>query len=286
MVGLGYEGLGAAFDVLNEHGLSISEHALRGVASYKPGNATGTRCANDLTAYLAGAFSTVASVREALPALAVLFAGPGDVSSPGSQWAIADGSGESIVVDYTDGRLQVFDNSGVGVMTNDPEWPWQVRNLDNYVGLSAGWPDGGRNISVVTPYGEVPTPPSHGQNLLGLPGDLSPPSRFVRAFFLRGYALRARPPASLDDALALASGLQNTNFIVTGANARADGERGFDYTQWTTLKVPSRGLYYYRTYEASQWRKIDLARLDFSAAATSRPSGAFAAVDVTSELGG
>ena len=59
---------------------------------------------------------------------------------------------------------------------------WHLRNLDNYVGLSAQWPSGGDGISVKTQVGMHPSANFHGLNLLGLPGDYSPASRFVRVF--------------------------------------------------------------------------------------------------------
>lgn len=269
---------------LNEAGLAISEHALRGVSSYEPHNATQTLCAPDLASWMASTFRTVADLRLALPSVAVLTNGPGTIASPGSQWAIMDAKGESIVVDHVGGTLHIYDNSAVGVLTNDPDYPWQVRNLNNYVGLATTWPTGGDGITVDTEFGNVPLAVGHGQNMLGLPGDLSPPARFVRTFFTRAYAVKARPPESLEDALVLTSGILNTQHIVQGFNAKLPSEPGYDYTQFGVMKVPSEYLFFYRTYEASQWRRVNLTALDFGRKGSSGPSGGFAAVDVTKEL--
>jgi len=248
-------------------------------------NVTHTICATDLALWIATEFMSVKDIIAALPSVSVLTSGSGTTSSPGAQWAIADSSGDSIVVDYVDGQLHVYNNSGVGVLTNDPPYDWQLRNLNNYVGLNMAWPSGNDGIRVDSDIGSVPVAVGHGQNMLGLPGDLSPPSRFVRTFFTRGYAVKANPPKSLDDALILASGVLNTQFIVKGMNARLPTEPGYDFTQFSTLKVPTTGLFYYRTYEDSQWRRINISAIDFGyASTTQRTSVGFGAIDITAEL--
>merc|ERR1712039_509972 len=101
----------------------------------------------------------------------------------------------------------------------------------------------------------------------------------------RGYAVKAKPPTSLDDALVLASGVLNTQFIVKGMNARLPTEPGYDFTQFSTLKVPSSGLFYYRTYEDSQWRRINISALDFrSARSPQHAAFGFGATDITADM--
>jgi len=271
---------------LNEAGLSVSTHALRGVGTYSPKSAITTRCAEDFSLWVASTFETVAALKEVLPYVAVLASGAGSTSNPGFQWAFADASGESVVLDYVGGTLHLHDNSGVGVMTNDPEYTWHLSNLNNYVGLGMSWPDANDNVTCDSEIGQVPVPVGHGQNLLGLPGDLSPPSRFVRTFFMRNYGLKAVPPQNADDALVLASGVLNAQTNVKGWNAPLPTEVGFDYTIYAVMKVPEKLLFYYRTYEDSSWRKIDLSKLDFTKTGeTKKSTMAFGALDVTEEIG-
>jgi len=54
-------------------------------------------------------------------------------------WAMADATGDSVVIEYLDGVLHVNNNT-VGVMTNDPDYQWHLYNLNNYVNLSPRWP--------------------------------------------------------------------------------------------------------------------------------------------------
>ena len=68
--------------------------------------------------------------------------------------------------------------SKVGVLTNSPEYPWHLVNLRNYVNLR---PEPAASVEL---GGEKLTPVGSGSGLLGIPGDYTPPSRFVRAAFL------------------------------------------------------------------------------------------------------
>merc|ERR1711976_646022 len=76
--------------------------------------------------------------------------------------------------------------------------------------------------------------------------------------------MKATPPADVDEALVLANGVLNSQYIVKGFNAKLPSEKGYDYTIFNTLKVPEERLIFYRTYEDSQWRRVNLTALDFS----------------------
>eukprot|EP00933_Yihiella_yeosuensis_P043004 TRINITY_DN376_c0_g1_i1.p1 TRINITY_DN376_c0_g1~~TRINITY_DN376_c0_g1_i1.p1 ORF type:complete len:381 (-),score=41.60 TRINITY_DN376_c0_g1_i1:429-1571(-) len=183
-------------------------------------------------------------------------------------WAITDSTSRSVVVEYIRGKRVVSENHP-RVMTNDPDLQWQWRNLNLYVNLSPDYPEQNKFLSVDTgnqAIGAIPRAIGHGWNLWGLPGDFSPPSRFVRLFYLRGYALRARAPKSLADAIVLGTALLNNVFIPFGTLA-PDPNIIFDhpeYTPYAVLKSSEKKVMLIRGYRNSQWRKIDLAKLDFS----------------------
>lgn len=177
------------------------------------------------------------------------------------------------MIEYTDGVLHVHNNT-VGVMTNDPPFDWHLRNLNNYVSIRRRWPVPGVQQHA-TEVGPVPQAVGHGANLLGLPGDATPAGRFVRLFYLREAA---RQPQSVEDALVLAQSLVNTVFIIDGTVAEAKPlETGYDRTMWATLKVPSRGSIFVRSYSSMQWQEVKLSELDLSPGAPVRllplPSG-------------
>jgi len=71
-------------------------------------------------------------------------------------------------------------------------------------------------------------------------------------------------PRSLDQSIVIATGVLNAMHINQGFNAPTQKETGYDYTQFATLKVPSRKVMYFRTYEDMHWRQIDVGALDFS----------------------
>lgn len=81
--------------------------------------------------------------------------------------------GNSLVIEHVEGELKVYDNL-IGVMTNSPTFDWHLTNLRNYVSLSPN------NPRPVTVEGVKGTGFGQGGGMLGLPGDYSPPSRFVR----------------------------------------------------------------------------------------------------------
>lgn len=99
-------------------------------------------------------------------------------------WLIADRTGAVVVESMADG-LHLYDNP-VGVLTNNPPFPEQMRHLSLYQGLSPCQPE---NNAV--PGAELPLF-SRGMGAYGLPGDLSSPSRFVKAAFTRANAKSAR----------------------------------------------------------------------------------------------
>ena len=95
-----------------------------------------------------------------------------------------------------------------------------------------------------------------------LPGDSSPPSRFVRLFYLRGYALQSRAMTSFQEAVVLGTGLLNNVFLPVGpvaGNPREPGD-GPELTDYGVLKSCQEKVMLIRGYVNSQWRKIDLKR--------------------------
>eukprot|EP00656_Telonema_subtile_P046201 TRINITY_DN5256_c0_g1_i1.p1 TRINITY_DN5256_c0_g1~~TRINITY_DN5256_c0_g1_i1.p1 ORF type:complete len:359 (-),score=60.68 TRINITY_DN5256_c0_g1_i1:408-1484(-) len=249
-----------SLNAMNEHGLAVSGHAFRSANPYLPKNATATICAIQVGEWGISQFQSVADLRVGLATTAVITIPHPTVSTPGFQFAFADAT-DSIVVDYKDGLLRIHNNT-VGVLTNDPPFEWHLSNLDNYVGLSREWPSSGISPRD-TEVGMVPSVMGHGLNLLGLPGDLSPPSRFIRAFYMKEYSLIANPPKNVSDSIIIATGILNAMHINKGLNARASGEE-WEFTQFATLKVPAQRKFYFRTYENMQWRMLDLSTLDLS----------------------
>lgn len=167
-------------------------------------------------------------------------------------WRIGDPTGRQVVMEIVDGKAHFYDNK-VGVLTNAPGYEWQVANLENYVNLRPG---SASNLTL----GEVTLEPLGGSSaMLGLPGDFTPPSRFVRAAFFRNTAPRR---ATGIETVLQAFHLLN-NFDVPIAIENPSERTLPSATQWTSaIDLTSRTVYYKTAYN-SAIRSISLANIDF-----------------------
>jgi len=259
-------------DGMNEDGLTISGHTLR-QSVYQDEVHTGAAshsgfklCFSSLVPWALGSFRLVKDLTEALQNVSVV----ADTFLPlpsGDRlhWAVEDATGDRAVLEYLEGKLQVHQNK-VGVMTNDPDYTWHLRNLNNWASIHATDPKA-RDIAVETAeVGSVPSVVGHGFNLWGLPGDISPPSRFVRLFYLRALTVKNRGlPSTLREGVKIIMGLLNNVWITKGTVALGDGDGPgeFEFTQYSLIKVPQKRLYHWRTYDDSQWQVMDLTQIDF-----------------------
>ena len=204
-------------------------------------------------------FATVAEVKEAAKGISIIdLAEPTMGVVPPFHYTLHDATGASLVVEPVGGTLKIYDNP-FGVMTNSPEFDWHLTNLKNYVKLS--------------PYNAVPlkmngqTVPSFGQGsgLLGIPGDPTPPSRFIRAL---GYTMSVTPVAPGAESVRLAEHIAN-NFDIPVGWIRPDAgdKTPLEFTQWTTVGDMKNLRYYVKTYEDQVLRGVDLMSFDLDAKA-------------------
>lgn len=203
--------------------------------------------------WVLGSFATVDEMVENLDKIRLVGFGGGFETA---HFNIADASGHHVVVEYYDGRFHVHENE-IGVITNSPSFDWHMTNLNNYINLFSG----------VTPPRELPSGVKlqsfgMGSAALGLPGDLTPPSRFVRAAF---YVQTARPQETGFDAVLQTFQILNNFDIPIGAEF-TDSEEMPDMlsaTQWTTAIDTKALKLYYRTEWNSTIRCVDLNEIDF-----------------------
>lgn len=246
-----------------------------------------------LAGWLLGNFANVTEVEQAMQATDVVVSNLGLPRAAGFHWSIADAHGNSIVLEFQQGKPKIYKNI-VGVMTNDPFFPWQVENLNSYSFLQPDLKESTDIPGISVDVGQildgqsvVPFNMGHGFNLGGIPGDPSPSSRFVKTFFQRQVALHNSPPGSLDEYLVLATGLLNSVFIplgLTGPDPKHAGIKG-DHTSYATLRIPQTGFYAFRTYSDMQWQFINVSALNFDhEAKLAMAVGRFGFHDVTSAL--
>ena len=188
---------------------------------------------------------------------AVVFEGWG--FAPEAHYIVHDASGKSIVIEYVGGKLNVYDNP-LGVITNSPAFDWHMTNLRNYVNFSmTNVPPVKARVRDAQPFGQ-------GSGMLGLPGDFTPPSRFVRAV---AFSQSVFQPKTGDDAVLEAFHVLNQFDIPKGAAREHEkDEHGnvlADYTIWTSASDLKAKRFYFRTYENSQIRMVDLMKMNLDA---------------------
>jgi len=266
----------------NEKGLAFDALMFTG-AKYQLAEPGKFVTISNFGSWIMGNFATVEEVKEALAKVNVtgasLKAAGGEICM---HIAVHDAAGKNLVIEFIDGKVNVYDNP-LGVMTNRPEFPWQITNLRNYINLNA--PD--RKDRVLNGLKLEPT--GVGSGLLGLPGDWTPPSRFVRTAYSLDAAL---PVKDALEAVNLAEHLLNMVDIPKGAIKEnpAFFVMMEGYAQWVVIKDLTNLILYYKTYEDTAWKKVDLKKFSLALGAPQK-SIAIAvedrqqkAVDVTSEL--
>jgi choloylglycine hydrolase len=245
-------------DGMNIAGLTVSVHTFVTSEYQRASSSDSTISYSEVAHFLLKRYATCAEVIEGLTRQVRVIAPRGLDEDPKMfvHWAVQDAEGQSLVVEYEGGELRLHNNTLVGVMTNDPGYEWHTTNTRAFAGLSSAYRAANPVIS--------PGYTSHGWNLLGLPGDLGPPARFVRTFVLRQLALQRFPPRSLAEAFVLVEKLIGAVGIPKGAvGPNAASERSFDYTQWSAVKLPGERFLFSKTYQQSVWRKIDIKRVKF-----------------------
>jgi choloylglycine hydrolase len=255
-----------ATDGLNEKGLGFGALYLPGETRYQDVSAGDQAKALSnarFGAWVLGNFATVNEVRDALSGVVVWGETVPQLGSFSPlHYAIHDANGKSIVIEYVDGKLHVYDNE-VGVLTNSPTYDWHLQNLRNYVNLTAV------NAAPVKVGNVTYAGTGQGSGLHGLPGDPTPPSRFVMA---AATAYLADKPKDAKEALILAEHLINRVDIPKGLvrDYSNGGKPAGDYTQWTTFRDHAGKVYYWKTYEDPGLKAVDLKQIDFSAGQPTR----------------
>ncbi len=150
-----------------------------------------------------------------------------------------------VTIEQTKSGLQLYNNP-VGVLTNEPPFPYQMVSLANYMHLSPIQPNNN-----LCPDAELPLY-SQGMGALGIPGDLSSVSRFVRAAFTRQNAkVYTEEAAAVSQCFHILGAVKQTEGCV-------DVNSKLEKTVYTSCCNLDKGIYYYTTYENSQLTAVHL----------------------------
>ncbi len=265
-------------DGMNEKGLVAASFYFPGFAEYADvKDASRSLSPVEFPNWILTQFATVEEVKAALASVVIapIVSPRWGPTPPPFHYVVYDAAGKSIVIEPVGGTLIVHDNE-LGVLTNSPSFDWHMTNLRNFINLSP------YNVSPVNWGGVLLAPFGQGSGMVGLPGDFTPPSRFVRAAI---FCMTALPAKNSDAAVGQAFHILNQFDIPMGA-ARQKNPSGVDYTQVTCVKDPQTLRYYYKTYEDPTVKYIDLRSFDLNAKAIKK-SGVLnqsPAVDISSFL--
>lgn len=239
------------YDATNEKGLSIAGLHFAGYAEYKEEVPDKDNVASfELIPWILGQCADITAVRELLTRLNVTdvcFSDEFPVAP--LHWMISDRE-ESIVLECVKDGLKVYDNP-VGVLTNNPPFEQQLFNLRNYMQISNKSPQNTFSDKLqLEPY-------SRGMGGLGLPGDLSSVSRFVKAAFTR---LNSCSGDSESESVSQFFHILESVYQQRGC---VDvGEEEYEITIYSSCCNTDKGIYYYTTYENSQITGVDMHKED------------------------
>ncbi len=172
-------------------------------------------------------------------------------------WIISD-SERSIVIESMKDGLKIYDNP-VGVLTNNPPFDCQLQNLSNYLNLTAENPQNRFSEKLNL------KPCSKGMGAIGLPGDLSSPSRFVRVSFIKENSVCG---GSEEESVSQFFHILGSVEHQRGAVSLGGGK--YEITVYTSCCNTDKGVFYYTTYGNRQITAVDMHResLDSSALVT------------------
>lgn len=199
-------------------------------------------------------FATVAEVKKALNQVSVITLKQPDLNVvPPFHYVLHDATGAVLVIEPINGKLVATDNP-FGVMTNSPPFDWHINNLGNYVKLNPMEPN------PIKAFGQTIAPISTGAGFLGMPGDSTSPSRFIRALT---YSATVIPAANADENVRLAEHVLH-NFDIPRGSIRTmiNNTMFLEETQWSVISDLKNRRFYFSTYDYQPLRMVDFNDID------------------------
>ncbi len=251
LIGMAYvsKGYPLYYDATNEKGLSMAGLNFPGNADYKP-EAEGMHniAPFEFIPWILGQCATVAEAEEILKNVNLLNESfSRELPLSPLHWIISDRE-TSLVVEPVKEGLKVYDNP-LGVLTNNPTFDMQLFNLNNYMSLTREEPENyfARELNLER-Y-------SRGMGALGMPGDWSSQSRFVKAAFTKMNSVcKESEEESISQFFHILTSVEHPRGCVVL------GKDLYEITLYSSCCNTDKGIYYYRTYENSQISAVDMHR--------------------------
>jgi len=254
-VGISVENDAFVMEGINEAGLGVGLFYFPQYGEYPPYDSNKKdQSVSDmqLVAWILSNFATINELKTGIEQIRVIGTDP---RASTAHWRITEPNGRQVVLEIVNQQVHFYDNP-LGVLTNSPDFPWHLTNLNNYVNLSAGSVNhrqiGRLNLNAF----------GGGSGLHGLPGDMTPPSRFIRAAFFQSTA----PRLGDEDATVMQAFHLLNNFDIPVGVQFSDPREVPNMPSATQVTIASdlynQRLYYRTMYDASI-RCIDLKDINF-----------------------
>ena len=241
---------------INESGLSAGLFFFPNFGSYAPYNESNnakTLCDMQFVSWVLSQFSSIDQIKAAISKIDLVTL---NHKIGAVHWRIAEPDGRMVVLEFVNGKANFYENT-LGVLTNSPGFDWHMTNLDNYINVTAGT-SADRQIMPGVTISSL----GHGSGMLGLPGDYTSPSRFVRATFFQTTA--PDWDTGFETVIQAFHILNNFDIPIGCQHQKSDIPKGLQSaTQFTAVTDQKAMKLYYRTAWNSNIRCIDLMEIDF-----------------------
>ena len=236
------------FDATNETGLSMAGLNFPDNADYKPKNEKLKNITPfEFIPYILGKCKNITEVKKELKEINLVNLNfNDDLPLSPLHWIISD-KNKSLTVESVKEGLKIYKNP-IGVLTNNPTFPYHLMNLNNYMSLHEGASE--NNFSENIEFENY----SLGLGALGLPGDYSSASRFIKATFVK---FKSKSGSSEKESVNQFFHILDSVAMPKGCVLVRDGE--YEYTRYSSCCNVDKGIYYYKTYDDFNIKKIELS---------------------------
>lgn len=236
------------FEATNEKGLSMAGLNFPGNADYKPFSDNLKNITPfELIPYILGKCKDIKEAETELNSINLVNINfSGDLPLSPLHWIISDKT-KSLTIESVKTGFKIYENP-VGVLTNNPTFPYHLMNLNNYMSLHEGATE--NNLSENIEFKNY----SLGLGALGLPGDYSSASRFIKATFVK---YKSKSGSSEKESVNQFFHILNSVAMPKGCVLVRDGE--YEYTRYSSCCNADKGIYYYKTYDDFNIKKVELS---------------------------
>ncbi|HMT02684.1 MAG TPA: linear amide C-N hydrolase [Burkholderiales bacterium] len=206
-----------------------------------------------LAMWILGNFSSVRDVKKAISNVNVWGESIAPIGIAPIHIVLHDKDGKSIVIEFIKGKTEIYDNLSQ-VVTNSPTYDWHLTNLRNYISLT------NQNYINKKIDGKTILETGNGNGFFGIPGDYTPPSRFIKTVAISYFA--DKPINAISGVILMSHILNNVDIPLGTIQQKTTHNMIFkDYTQWSVIKDITNMNLYIKDYNSLGYAKISLTEL-------------------------